>query len=94
MILKKICGEVQSKIAPPSVRFLFMFIGVVSGTLFLFATGIHEFSLSQQPDMAWSLLALALFLSLSIALGDWMFGQNAKTPSLLAALPFTSPRRK
>ena len=93
MFLKNICGEVQSKLENPSVRFLFMFLGVVPGVLLLLATGIREFGVSQQPNLAWSFLAIVLSLSLSIALGGWMFGQK-NTPSLLAALPLTSPRRK
>lgn len=94
MFLKNICGEVQSKSANPSVRFLFMFIGLASVAILLWATGIREFSVLQQPHLAWSLLSLALLLSLSLVLGGWMFGPKAQTPSLLAAAPFISPRGK
>ncbi len=94
MFRKNICGEVQSKVENPSVRFLFMFVGVVPGSLLLFATGIREFGVLQQPNLAWSVLAIALFLSFSLARGGWMFGHKSPTPSILAALPFSAPRGK
>lgn len=94
MLFKNGLGEVQSKIENPSIRFLLMFIAVVPGSLLLFATGIREFSVLQQPSLTWSFLAIALLLSVSISLGRWMFGHTVNSLSITAALPLLSQRRK
>ena len=83
MFSKNICGEIQSKMENPTNRFLVMFLGAVPGSLSLFAAGTRDFRVLQPPSLAWSGLALAVFVSLSVASGCWMFWQTARTRSLL-----------
>lgn len=94
MLIKNVCWEIQTKTEDPSIRFLLMFIGVVPGSLILFATGVRDFSVLQQPSLAWAFLAIATLVSVSTALGYWMFGQKTRPLSISAALPFISRRKK
>ena len=83
MFVKNIREEIQLKMENPSTRFLLMFLGVVSGVPLLFAAGTHDFNVLQQPGLAWSFLAMAVFVSISLVSGCWMFWQTARTRSIV-----------
>ena len=91
MFVQTVLEEIKIKAEYPPFRFLFMFIGVVSGALL--ATGVRDFSVLQQPSPAWSFLAIALLLLSSLALGGGMLWQKATNRSLIS-LPLLANRRK
>ena len=94
MFVKDLLGEIPIKTQTPDTRFLFMFLGVVTGILTLFATRVHDYSVLQQPSLAWSFLTIAMFLMVSIAIGGRMFWRKTSRLSILTALPLLAPRRK
>lgn len=77
MFVQTVLEEIKIKAEYPSFRFLFMFLGLLSGAVF--ATAISDFSVLPQPSLAWSFLAVALFLLSSLVL---MFWNNAANLSL------------
>jgi hypothetical protein len=85
MLLKNLWWKITSITENPTLQFLFMFIGVVPGTLFLFAVGVNDFQVLPQPNVAWSLLPLAILVSTSIAMGYWRFGRKPVELTMLAA---------
>jgi hypothetical protein len=85
MFLKNAWWEIKSLAANPTLRFLFMFIGVVPGTLILFATSVHDFNVLQQPGLGWSILAIAILVIVSSVMGCWRFRHTPVVLSLLAA---------
>ncbi len=66
MFVQTVLEEIKIKAEYPPFRFLFMFIGVVSGSLL--ATGVRDFSVLGQPSLTWSFLAIALLLLSSLVL--------------------------
>ncbi|MBS1810781.1 MAG: hypothetical protein JST84_21635 [Acidobacteria bacterium] len=96
MSLKTVRWEIQAKNENPSFRFLLMFIGVVPGSLLLFAIGVRDFSVLPQPSLAWSFLIITLFVSLSIIIGGWKFWHQVVFPnplSIFSTLPVIPPRK-
>lgn len=94
MFIQDVLGEIQTKTESPSLRFLFMFLGVVPGSLLLFATRGRDFSVLQQSGLAWSFLAMAMLLLNAIAIGCWMFWPTASNLPRLSALRLISKSRK
>ena len=85
MLLKNLWWKITAITENPTFRFLFMFIGVVPGTLCLFAFGVNDFQTLPQPNLAWSLLPIAILVCTSIAMGYWRFGREPAGLSILAA---------
>lgn len=85
MLLKNLWWKITSITENPTLRFLFMFIGVVPGTLFLFAVGVNDFQVLPQPNVAWAILPLAILVCTSIARGYWRFGREPVGLTILAA---------
>lgn len=83
MLIKHAWWKITSALENPSLRFLFMFIGVVPGTLVFFATGVHDFGRLAPSGFGWSILTIALLAATSIALGFWKFGHSPISPSIL-----------
>ena len=87
MFVQTVLEEIKIKAEYPPFRFLFMFIGVISGALL--ATGIRDFGVLQQPSLTWSFLALALFVTILLTLGCGMFYKATN----LSILPLLVNRR-
>jgi hypothetical protein len=66
----------------PSLNFLVMFIGVVVGPLVLLAVGGRDLNTLWETGLAWSFLAIALLLLISLGAGFLMFSRKARVPSI------------
>jgi hypothetical protein len=66
----------------PSLKFLVMFIGVVVGPLVLLAVGGRDLNTLWETGLAWSFLAIALMLLISLGSGFLMFRRKARVPSI------------
>ena len=91
MFVKNSWWKITSIFENSSFRFLFMFIGVVPGTLVLFATGVHNFGARQQSGFGWMIFTIAILVTSSMALGFWRFGHSPISPSILVG-PLGRPR--
>jgi hypothetical protein len=65
-----------------NLKFLIMFIGVVVGPLALLAIGGRDSNALSETGLAWSLLAIALLLLISLGAGFSMFMRGARFPSI------------
>ena len=83
MFIKNAWWRITSVLENPSFRFLLMFVGVVPGTLFLFATGVHKFGILPFSGFGWSITAIVILAVISILLGLWKFGHSPISPSIL-----------
>ena len=70
----------------PGLRFLIMFIGTMVGPLVLLVVGVRDTGTLPETGLAWSFLAIALLLLISLGVGFSMFRREAGVPSI-------SPRR-
>ena len=66
----------------PSLKFLIMFIGAVVGPLVLLVVGGRDSKTLSEPGLAWSFLAIALLLLISLGAGFSMFRREARFPSI------------
>jgi hypothetical protein len=66
----------------PSLKFLIMFIGAVVGPLVLLAVGGRDSNILWETGMAWSFLAIALLLLISLGAGFLMFRRETRVPSI------------
>ena len=66
----------------PRLKFLIMFIGTVVGPLVLLALGGRESKALSETGLAWSFLAIALLLLISLGAGFSMFRRVARFPSI------------
>lgn len=83
MFIKNTRWKITSTLENPSFRFLLMFIGVVPGTLFVFAIGVHNFGVLPLSGLGWSIATIAMLAATSITLGFWKFGHSSLSPSIL-----------
>jgi hypothetical protein len=65
-----------------NLKFLIMFIGTVVGPLVLLALGGRESKALSETGLAWSFLAIALLLLISLGAGFSMFSRVARFPSI------------
>jgi hypothetical protein len=66
----------------PNLKFLIMFIGVVVGPLVLLAVGGGNSNSLWQISLAWSFLAIAGLLLISLGVGLLIFRREARVPSI------------
>jgi hypothetical protein len=66
----------------PSFKFLIMFNGVVVGPLVLLAIGGRDSNNPWETVLAWSFLAIALLLLISLGFGLSMFRRETRVPSI------------
>ncbi len=66
----------------PSLKFLIMFIGAVVGPLVLLVVGGRDSGTLSETGLAWSFLAIALLLLMSLGAGFSMFRREARAPSI------------
>ena len=66
----------------PSFKFLIMFIGAVVGPLVLLVVGVRDSGTLSETGLAWSFLAIALLLLISLGVGFSMFRREAGVPSI------------
>jgi hypothetical protein len=66
----------------PSFKFLIMFIGSVVGPLVLLIVGGRDSGTLSAIGLAWSFLAIALLLLISLGAGFLMFRREARVPSI------------
>jgi hypothetical protein len=66
----------------PSLKFLIMFIGAVVGPLLLLVVGGRDTGTLSETGLAWSFLAIALLLLISLGAGFSMFRREAGVPSI------------
>jgi hypothetical protein len=66
----------------PSLKFLIMFIGAVVGPLVLLVVGVRDSGTLSETSLAWSFLAIALLLLISLGVGLSMFRREAGVPSI------------
>jgi len=66
----------------PSFKFLIMFIGAVVGPLVLLIVGVRDSGTLSETGLAWSFLAIALLLLISLGVGFSMFRCEAGVPSI------------
>jgi len=66
----------------PSLKFLIMFIGAVVGPLVLLVVGGRDSGTLSETDLAWSFMAIALLLLISLGAGFLMFRREASVPSI------------
>ena len=71
----------------PRSASLVMFIGVVVGPLVLFVVGGRNPNTLGQYSLAWSFLASALLLLVSVGGGCWMFRRESDTGKALSISP-------
>ena len=64
------------------LKFLIMFIGAVVGPLVLLVVGGRDSKTLSEPGLAWSFLAIALLLLISLCAGFSMFRREARVPSI------------
>jgi hypothetical protein len=64
------------------LKFLIMFIGAVVGPLVLLVVGGRDSKTLSEPGLAWSFLAIALLLLISLGAGFSMFRREARVPSI------------
>jgi hypothetical protein len=64
------------------LKFLIMFIGAVVGPLVLLVVGGRDSKTLSEPGLAWSFLAIALLLLISLGAGFSMFTREARVPSI------------
>jgi hypothetical protein len=65
-----------------NLKFLIMFIGVVVGPLVLLAFGGRDSNALSETGLAWSFLAIALLLLISLGVGFSMFRRGARFTSI------------
>jgi hypothetical protein len=66
----------------PSLKFLIMFIGAVIGPLVLLVVGGRDSGTLSVIGLAWSFLAIALLLLVSLGAGFSMFIREARVHSI------------
>ena len=66
----------------PSLKFLIMFIGAVVGPLVLLVVGGRDSGALSETGLAWSFMAIALLLLISLGAGFSMFRRGAGVPSI------------
>ncbi len=66
----------------PILKFLIMFTGVVVGPLVLFAVGGRDSNTLWESGLAWTFLAIALLLLISLGVGLSMFRREARILSI------------
>jgi hypothetical protein len=64
------------------LKFLTMFIGAVVGPLVLLVVGGRDSKTLSESGLAWSFLAIALLLLISLGAGFSMFRREARVPSI------------
>jgi hypothetical protein len=64
------------------LKFLIMFIGAVVGPLVLLVVGVRDLGTLSETGLAWSFLAIALLLLISLGAGFSMFRREARVPSI------------
>jgi hypothetical protein len=75
--IKSVSGDWLS-----SLKFLIMFIGAVVGPLVLLVVGGRDSGTQSEIGLAWSFLAIALLLLISLGAGFSMFRREARVPSI------------
>jgi hypothetical protein len=75
--IKSVSGDWRS-----SLKFLIMFIGAVVGPLVLLVVGGRDSGTQSEIGLAWSFLAIALLLLISLGAGFSMFRREARVPSI------------
>jgi hypothetical protein len=75
--IKSVSGDWLS-----SLKFLIMFIGAVVGPLVLLVVGGRDSRTQSEIGLAWSFLAIALLLLISLGAGFSMFRREARVPSI------------
>jgi hypothetical protein len=66
----------------PGLKFLIMFIGAVAGPLVLLVVGGRDSKTLSESGLAWSFLAIALLLLVSLGAGFSMFMREARVHSI------------